>query len=200
VPGCLEPQSSHRLHRPARDKAGGRILPCTRLSVIPPRKRGSRADAPSLALDPRFRGGINEEEAGEALPSLLRHRDTEDARRCGSTTLCLKRNRRLAEKYFSLVAPAKAGAHRLRPLEYGPRLSPGRQVGIGAGASAGSSEYPRSSAFICGFRILAGRGGGAGRGGCACGRARRSGGVGERLCPGSGSGRGRRRISRAAAG
>src|SRR5215471_18446788 len=32
--------------------------PCS--SLIPPRKRGSRAGAPSVALDPRFRGGIKE--------------------------------------------------------------------------------------------------------------------------------------------
>src|SRR5215475_8115924 len=30
------------------------------MPLIPPRKRGSRTTAPSLALDPRFRGGIKE--------------------------------------------------------------------------------------------------------------------------------------------
>jgi hypothetical protein len=47
-----------------------RIATVAKLSVIPPRKRGSRGAHPSRALDPRFRGGINEELGYETCITL----------------------------------------------------------------------------------------------------------------------------------
>ena len=39
------------------------------------------------------------------------------------------------------VVPAKAGTHRHRPLEYGPRLSPGRQSGTASTADRNSAGH-----------------------------------------------------------
>src|SRR5262249_26104321 len=56
-----------------------------------------------------------------------RHRDTEKAPR---NLFCLRRVASSPEgtKVSFDVVPAKAGTHRHKPLEYGPRLSPGRRT------------------------------------------------------------------------